>query len=414
MEEKFGSKTAFIMASVGSAVGLGNVFRFPSLAVKYGLVFLPVYTLLLVFLGLPLVLSELALGRAFGSNPQRAFNQAKKTGKTVGRLSLLNCFIVMSYYTLLFSFVLAQSVSSALEVFSFKLPPKTDFSEPGLFFVFISWCLVLLCFGSANRLGKISTVGMVASCLILISLALFCALKSPEKLSLFCHFTPSFLFLPSFWLDAVGQVFFSLSVTVGVMVAYGAFLDKKESLAVCSAIIAFFDMGVSLVATVIYACVSPSSLGTTQSLSVYSSAFSSFGPLGTVFSFLFYLSLAFLCLDSVEAYLKSVVLGLSGKILGKEQHRAFAVAFFSTFFGVIILFFGLTDFLDAKVAPFLALLVGFGEAVVFAKLSKEKTLYSEIFIKNRPFLWSFYRFCVTLVIPPLLALLFLSEFFFSP
>ncbi len=412
MEEKFGSKTAFIMASVGSAVGLGNVFRFPSLAVKYGLVFIPVYSLLLVFLGLPLILSELALGRSFGSNSIVAFGAVYPKGKTVGRLSLLNCFIIMSYYTLLFSFVLAQSVCSAGEIVSANLPVINGFSLSSLFFMLVCWGLVLLCFGSAKRLGRISTVGMFLCVLILVFLALFCSLKNPKNLSLFCHFTPSFLLSPSFWLDIAGQVFFSLSITVGVMVAYGSFLDKKESVALCGTIIAFFDMGVSLVATVIYASVPPSSAGILKGLSVYSSAFASFGRLGSLFSLLFYLSLSFLCLDSVVAYLKSVVLSLSGKILGSERHRAFTVAFFSAFSGVIILFFGLTDLLDSKVAPFLALAVGLAEAVIFAKLSKEKTLYSEIFKKNRPFLWSFYRFCVTLVIPPLLALLFLSEIFY--
>ena len=102
----FSSKLAFILTAVGAAVGLGNVFRFPYLAMKYGLSFVLVYILFLCLLGLPLLLSEIAFGRAF------AFKKADRKTALLSRFCSFNSFFVFGYYTLLFAFVIMAATGS--------------------------------------------------------------------------------------------------------------------------------------------------------------------------------------------------------------------------------------------------------------------------------------------------------------
>ncbi len=417
------------MASVGSAVGLGNIFRFPALAVDYGLIYIIVYIVLLFAIGLPLLMSELALGRKFGGSAIKSFSSVKPKYGFIGWLCCGNSFIIMTYYCLLFSFVLLCAVFSfkiastttegAAEIFPSLLYPE-GFPVFPLLFLIVGWAAVILCFGTAERLGKISTAGVIFASLVLGVLALFRGISHPELLLTFCKLDTLHLLSPRFWCDALGQVFFSLSVMVGVMPAYGSFLNKRESIAGSSVIIALFDLAVSLAATVIYATVitDTSSEGLLACFSVYPKAFAAlYSPtFGSVIAFLFYLSLALLCLDSVFSYLKSISFAVFERFQKNETSAAIIISLFSAFFGFFMLGSrgkGIISLLDGRVTPLLTLITGIFEVSVFAELAKSGSLIREINLgSKRGYPAKVYRFSLCILSPIVIILLILSQILF--
>ncbi len=428
MSEKFSSKTSFIMASVGSAVGLGNIFRFPALAVGYGIIYIIVYAVLLFAAGLPLLLSELALGRKFGGSAVKSFSSVKPKYGFIGWLCCGNSFIIMTYYCLLFSFVLLAAVfsyrlinttpQSAAVLFPEYLYPE-GFPVYPLLFLIVGWAAVILCFGSAERLGKISTAGVIFASLVLGTLALIRGFSQPEQLLSFCRLEPTHLLSSRFWCDALGQVFFSLSVMVGVMPAYGSFLDKKESIASSGLTIALFDLAVSLAATVIYATVAESGdEGLLACFSVYPKAFMSLTSplLGAQTAFLFYLSLALLCLDSVFSYLKSISSALFERLGKSETVIAVVISLISAFLGFFMLGRsgrGIISHLDGRITPLLTLITGLFEVAVFAELAKSGSLIKEINLgSKRGYSALIYRFSVCILSPAVIILLVLSQILF--
>lgn len=425
MREQFKSGFSFIMASVGSAVGLGNIFRFPYLATKYGVVFLFSYTLLLLFLGIPLLSSELALGRCFKRSAVGSMQSVRKSFGFIGSLSAANSFVIMTYYCILFSFVLLCLV------FSFRLMGATPdsagkilvnyiaenggFSAFTVLFLTAAWAAVLLCFGSAERLGKISAAGVIFSTVSLLFLAVFLGVSNRENLLCFLHFSPLHLTSFRFWSDSASQVFFSLSVMTGVMFSYGSFLPKKSGISGSVFTIAFFDLFISVIATVIYAAVgSDSDVGLLTCFSVYPAAFASV-PGGFILAFFFYLSLALLCLDSVFSYLKSVTCALYDSFGTEEKKSSFFLCVFSFILGLLMLPFGfkIIDAVDRFATSFLTLFIGLAESFVFGWYLKPKNLLSEInrgpfpHFPSRIFTLSIKFFC-----PLWLAFLLFFEIFF--
>ncbi|MEE0928423.1 MAG: hypothetical protein UIG59_04460 [Acutalibacteraceae bacterium] len=420
--EKFNNKTGFIMASVGSAVGLGNLFRFPYLALKYGGVFILAYFLLLLTTGAPLLMSELALGRLTGKSAVGALGEASKKGKFTGLLCSANSFFIMTYYCPLFSFVLVCAVFS-FRLWGAQMPERvfTDiiYSEnlavPLLFLVF-AWASVMLCLGDAGRLGKISTVGVLFSLFVLVCMAILSAVLQGGAVLSFLIPSASALLITEFWPDLLGQVFFSLSVMVGVMISYGAYLPKKENIFSSALTVCFADFAVSLCATVIYAAFSGKVEGgdILTCFSVYPAAFCAVGGgFGAVISFLFYLSLALLCQASVFSYLKAVCHSITEKIGISETKAALILTLVSCGLGIFLLGrSGISRliFIDGGIVPLLILIAGLLETIVFSV--KRKTLLCEINQHGkRGMSPGFYSFSVGFLSPAVIFLLIILKIF---
>ena len=223
----FSSKLSFILTAVGAAVGLGNVFRFPFLFLKYGAVFLLVYTAFLLFAGLPLLLFETGFGRLF---------HGKAPGKKAAALSKLcsfNALLIFCYYALLTSFVLLAVFYALCGDFPALSSLQKGSARGGsvLPFLFLIFALsfTLFCFGDGGRIGKISVLSVVFSLAIILVLALVRGFLYFERiLPLFrLDFAP--LCAPAFWMDCLSQIFFSLSLAVGVLTAYGGLVKRGES-----------------------------------------------------------------------------------------------------------------------------------------------------------------------------------------
>lgn len=398
-------------------MGLGNLFRFPSLCAGYGIVFPCAYALLLFVLGLPLLCFELEVGRRFGSSPSDALAKLSPIGRLTGRLCALASFTVLCCYGLLFAFVLAAAVFSLQGFFAPRQAPAlfetlshpSGITPTAVFFLLLGWVLTLLCFGDARRLGKISTVGMAVTLTLLLILAAVTLVFGHKGFADLCRFELSPVFTLRFWADAAGQVFFSLSLSVGVMITYGAYLDRRESIPLCALFVALIDMAVSLIATVIYFSVSAEEGGDILScFTVFPAAFSVFGRWGSLISCGFFLCLSFLCLDSVVAYLKAAAEGLTERVVASNRTRATVFGAVAAFCGMLLLHFGALPFFDGRVTPVLILTAALPEASVLASALKKGRLRG---VQNT-FTLPFLRFLLGGFIPALLLFLIFGEIFY--
>ncbi len=253
------SSFGFIMAAAGSAVGLGNLWKFPYLVGQNGgSAFIIIYALLLVFIGVPLVIAEITIGRFGQLNPVGSYGLISPKLKWVGAMGLVTGFVLLSFYPVVGGWILYYLYHSFV---SFGSNP--DYAK--IFAEYTSnpyWpCITLLVFSLMNyiivALGvekgieKYSKIMMPALLVILVIVGIR-TLTLPNALE-----GVRFIFKPDFSkltgktiLDAVGQVFFSLSLGMGALMTYGSYLSKKDNLFKSSISIPFIDTIVALLATV--------------------------------------------------------------------------------------------------------------------------------------------------------------------
>jgi NSS family neurotransmitter:Na+ symporter len=249
----------FILAAVGSAVGLGNIWRFPGVAYENGGgAFLIPYIIALLSAGIPILFLDYAIGHRFrGSAPLALRRLAGKLGEGIGWFQVMICVFISIYYTA----VLAWAVSYF--VFSFDLrwgddaagfftgdylrtaaePFTLDFVPAVLIPLVLMWVLALVILGAGvvkgvQRLNVIAVPLLVVGFLILVVRALFLP-GAIEGLNAF--FTPDFAALanPAVWVAAYGQVFFSLSVAFGIMLTYSSYRRRKSNLTSPGLVVAF-------------------------------------------------------------------------------------------------------------------------------------------------------------------------------
>ncbi len=249
---KWSSKFGFIMASVGSAVGLGNIWRFPNVVSSNGgAIFLLVYIVVLVVLGFTIMSAELAIGRYSGMSNIDSFKRGKKNWSFIGIMSIFTCFFIVSYYSVIGGWI-TKYIGGYLigggfvaggnygEVFGKFVANGV---EPAVYnFAFLFLCMLVLAFGVKKGIEKISKVLMPALFVMLIFAAIV-ALTMPGAIE-----GVKFFFVPNF--DnieggvfgvinaAMGQAFFSLSLGMGITFTYGSYLSKdsnipKDSITVC-------------------------------------------------------------------------------------------------------------------------------------------------------------------------------------
>ncbi|MBP5470179.1 MAG: sodium-dependent transporter [Candidatus Riflebacteria bacterium] len=253
------STFGFIMAAAGSAVGLGNLWKFPYLVGQNGgSAFIIIYALLLVFIGVPLVIAEITIGRFGQLNPVGSYGLISPKLKWVGALGLVTGFILLSFYPVVGGWILYYLYHSFV---SFGSNPDyakifTEYtSNPYLpcitLLVFSLMNYIIVALGVEKGIEKYSKIMMPALLVILVIVGIR-TLTLPKALQ-----GVRFIFQPDFSkvtgktiLDAVGQVFFSLSLGMGALMTYGSYLSKKDNLFKSSISIPFIDTIVALLATI--------------------------------------------------------------------------------------------------------------------------------------------------------------------
>ncbi|MEA5082532.1 MAG: sodium-dependent transporter [Lachnospiraceae bacterium] len=259
---EWSSSLGFILAAAGSAVGLGNIWKFPGRAYKGGGgAFLLVYILIVVLIGSVAMLSEFAVGRNTKSNAVGAFNKLNPKWKIAGWLGIITGFIVSCYYIQVGGWVLNYVVAYITE-------PSAVFADPLNYFygvlgangfpfmgaivypaIFIGICMFVLFKGVSGGIEKFNKIAM-PGLLFLLFVLLVRSVTMPgaiEGVKYLLHVDFSTL-TPGTILSALGQAFYSLSIGLAIMVTYGSYLKKEENLVQNVGYICFFDTMVAIVA----------------------------------------------------------------------------------------------------------------------------------------------------------------------
>ena len=359
MEERkgFGSNFGFLMAAVGSAVGLGNIWGFPNkMGANGGFTFLIIYLLLAACCGLIVMIGELALGRKTGKGAVGAYKILSKKFRWLGWLGILSAFLILFFYCALGGYCIKYVVlnvgnlfgagfgSNGLngaEVFGAFMGNQMEAVIYGLIFVLLTMLIVMG--GVGGGIEKVCSVGMPALFIILL-ICIIRACTLPGAVD-----GLKYMFVPGWALEngvikeapdlltvlstAGGQMFFSLSLGMGAMITYGSYLNKKENIEKNALLIVIMDTMVALMAGL---CVIPGrfaldptgKLGDPSLLFVTMQNVFDNMPLGSVFGILFYLLVVFAAISSSISLLEVIVAHFCDKAREKgkgDKRKAYSL-----------------------------------------------------------------------------------------
>ncbi|MGL5318252.1 MAG: sodium-dependent transporter [Bacteroidales bacterium] len=261
----FTTKLGVIAATVGAAVGLGNIWKFPYTAgVNGGGAFIIVYLIFVLFLGLPLIMSEFFIGRNTGQNPRGAFRTLSKikSWQAFGLLCFICPILILSFYSVVAGWTaeyLWLSVSgdltgkSAQELSSLFQGFSQDPVRPIIWMIlFLILTISVSLGGIKNGIERVSNILMPVLFLILLILAGRSLLLEGAAEGLRFMFQPDFSKITSkVILDAMGQAFFSLSVGMGALITYASYFKKETNLPQTAVIVAILDTTVAILAGII-------------------------------------------------------------------------------------------------------------------------------------------------------------------
>ena len=253
----FTGKIGFVLAAAGSAVGLGNIWRFPYLAAQYGGgIFLLVYIILSVTFGFSLMCAEIALGRKTGLSAIEAFGSLNKRYKFVGWLAAIIPMMILPYYSViggwvfkyLAVFVTGQGHASAADNY-FGNFIGSSIEPIGWFALFIGITALVVLLGVEKGIEKVSKIMMPILIVLTIGIALYSMTMPGAMDGVKYYFMPDFSkFTIMTVLAAMGQLFYSMSLAMGIMITYGSYMKKNVSIETSSHQIEFFDMGIAFLA----------------------------------------------------------------------------------------------------------------------------------------------------------------------
>ena len=385
MEERkgFGSNFGFLMAAVGSAVGLGNIWGFPNkMGANGGFTFLVIYLILAACCGIIVMVGELALGRKTGRGAVGAYRVLSKKFKWLGWLGILSAFLILFFYCALGGYCIKYVVlnvgdlfgagfgSNGLngaEVFGAFMGNQMEAVIYGLIFVLLTMIIVMG--GIGGGIEKVCSVGMPALFVILlICIVRACTLPGAVD-------GLKYMFVPGWALEngvikeapdfltvlstAGGQMFFSLSLGMGAMITYGSYLHKKENIEKNALLIVIMDTLVALMAGL---CVIPGrfALDPTGSLGGPSLLFVTMQnvfhkmPLGALFGILFYLLVVFAAISSSISLLEVIVAHFCDKArdAGKGDKRKTYSLIAAVFVGLGCILICMDSLGGAGISPF--------------------------------------------------------------
>ena len=351
----WGSNIGFLLAAIGSAVGLGNIWGFPyKMGKSGGFVFLIVYLLLAIFVGMIIMVSELAVGRKTKLSPIDAYQKVTKKFAWIGWLATIAPFLIMSFYTVLGGYCLQYIALNMTklsfgndavamtggEVFGAML--TTPLGCVFFTILFIVICMVIVQGGVSGGIEKFNKVGMPALFVMLLVIIVR-SLTLPHAVE-----GLKFMFVPGYavkagFIDAQpnlvsvlgtagGQMFFSLSLAMGAILTYGSYLSKEENLVKNSVIIVISDTLIAIMAgiAVIPAAVANGiaqgtplneiKLGGPNLLFVtLQDVFTNMGKLGPLFGVIFYVLVLIAAISSAISLMETIAAHWIDKDLQKGE-----------------------------------------------------------------------------------------------
>ena len=413
MEEKreqWGSKLGFILAAVGSAVGLGNIWRFPYVAyTNGGGAFLVPYFFAIFTAGIPLLILEYGMGHKYKGSTPLAIARTNKKWEWLGWWPTISAFMILGYYSMILSW--------AVNYFTFSFSKRwgndsnaffhNDFlqltSSPfefgkmvwpillGIAFIWaINW---FICYkGVKGGIEKASKILLPTLITIMIIIAIRAVTLNGATTGLNTLFTPdwSMVMKPKVWVAAYGQVFFSLSLAMGIMMTYSSYLPKKTDINNSAFMTAFANCGfeflsaIAVFAILGYMATSQNlpmsevvSSGVGLAFVVFPKVFSTMGVLGTILGSLFFLCLIFAGITSSVSLTEAVAAPFSDKF-GIEKNKMVTIicvigfiisSVFATGAGLYLL-----DIIDNFINNYGIVVVGLLEVLLIGWIVKPKKI----------------------------------------
>lgn len=253
----FSGGLGFVLAAAGSAVGLGNIWRFPYLAAKYGGgIFLLFYILLVITFGFSLMIAENAIGRKTGKSGLCAFRELSKKWGFIGIIATLIPMIIQPYYNVIGGWVIEYATKYVTG--NHQLLAQDSFFTDMLAspqrlliyqFIFSAITTFVILRGVQKGVEKFSTILMPVLIVLAIIVAVYSITLPGAMMGVKYFFVPDFSnFSIQGVLAAMGQMFYSLSLAMGIMIAYGSYLPKDSDLEKNVGRIEIFDTGIAILA----------------------------------------------------------------------------------------------------------------------------------------------------------------------
>jgi len=357
-KSEWNSNLAFMMAMIGSAVGLGNIWRFPNVLYSNGGgSFMIPYIVSLFLLGISFVLVEYAVGFKFKRSLARILFTVNKKLEPVAWFILLVVFLITTYYVCVVGWDLIYIVLSLTKAwganpdlfFANNVLQSTD-SISGIFTivptvlasVFVIWFLAwfILKRDLNEGIGKVSKILLPLLCAIVIGIVIFSLTLPGASIGYMQIFTPDWSALthPDVWLAAFGQIVFSLSLGMAIAMTYASYLPKGSKLVDNAIIVAFSNSGFEVFNSIgIFSILGFMALssgipfnelvteGTGLAFVVFPQVFNTMGGAGSIVGPLFFLCILFAGITSVIALLEGVCYSISEKFLIERKKTATVV-----------------------------------------------------------------------------------------
>ncbi len=449
----FSNQVGFVLAAAGSAVGLGNIWRFPYLAAKDGGgVFLFIYLILALTFGFTLLLSEVAIGRKTKQSTLTAYGALNKKAGWIGVLASLVPFIILPYYCLIggwvlkyFTAFLAGSGEAAAEDGYFTGFITAQGAPIVFFLLFMTATAIVVYFGVEKGIERLSRILMPILFILVVGISVFSLTLDGEGgrtgLEGFAVYViPDFTGLSAkdiFYVvvDAMGQLFYSISVAMGIMVTYGSYLKDDSNLVKAVNHIEIFDTLVAFLAGVmiipaVYAFMGMDGMqnsGPGLMFIALPKVFARMGVMGNIIGAVFFVMVLLAALTSSMSVMEAVVSGLIDKF-GWGRHKAVLIEYaFAVVLGIIVclgynVFYFEMPLPNGTVGQILDLfdyvsnyvmmpVVAIGTCVLVGWVIKPQTIIDEV-TKNGETLTrkGLYIVMVKYVAPVLLAILLLGAF----
>ncbi|WAA11899.1 sodium-dependent transporter [Fervidibacillus halotolerans] len=351
---QWGTRAGFILAAVGSAVGLGNIWRFPAVAYENGggAFFLP-YLIALLTAGIPILILEFTLGHKYRGSSPLTFARMSKGAEWMGWWQVLISFVISTYYAVIIGWAITYSyfsinLSWGSDTEGFLLGEYLKLSEPGvagsivpgvLIPLLIVWVITLAILFAGVRKGiEVANKIFIPLLAILFLIIVIRAMFLPGAMDgVEAFFKPNWdtIFDGKVWVAAYGQIFFSLSIAFAIMITYSSYLPKKTDITNNAFITGFANSSFELLAGFgIFATLGFMAYTSGEPINevVQSGVFLAFvaipqvinemGSLNEVFGILFFLSLTFAGLSSLISILETYIAGIQEKF---NTNRAKAV-----------------------------------------------------------------------------------------
>ena len=454
-ESGFTGQIGFVMAAAGSAVGVGNLWRFPYLAAKDGGgLFIVIYLILALTFGFTLLTSDIAVGRRTGKNSINAYAAMNPKWKFLGIITFLVPAIIMTYYAVIGGWISRYVVvyligdGSAAASDSYFTGFITDPLQSVMFAVIFMLITAFVVFNGVEKgIEKCSSILMPVMLVMIVAIAIFAlTLKSTDAegvtrtglQGLAVYLTPNlegitFGRLMPILLDAMSQIFFSLSVSMGIMITYGSYIKKDVNINTSVHQIEYFDSGVALLAGMmiipsifVFEGIEGMKAGPSLMFVSLPKVFDSMHVLGRVVGLAFFLMAAFAALTSCVSVLETITANCM-EIFHLERKKATIIltVFYTAASVVVALGYSLfyielplpngsvaqiLDLMDYISNSFMMPFISFLSSILIGWVIGPDWIVEEVEYGGKKFgLKGLYRFMIRYIVPVMMFILFLES-----